>query len=82
GRSLVSVLQLTPNLPLVLWYVNRIISLGWALTFFILAVVAGLLGFVALAGIAAEIAKILFLVFLVLLVVSFIIRAVRGQSVV
>ena len=56
--------------------------LGWALTFFILAIVAGLLVFVALAGIAAEIAKILFLVFLVLLVVSFIIRAVRGQSVV
>jgi uncharacterized membrane protein YtjA (UPF0391 family) len=63
-------------------HAKEAIMLGWALTFFILAIVAGLLGFVALAGIAAEIAKVLFLVFLVLLVVSFIIRAVRGQSVV
>ena len=56
--------------------------LGWALTFFILAVLAGLMGFYALAGVAAAIAKLLFVIFLALLVVSFIIRAVRGQSVV
>ena len=53
--------------------------LGWALTFAILSLVAGLLGFFALA---ASVAKILFLVFLVLLVASFVMRAVRGQSVV
>jgi len=35
----------------------------------------------ALAGLAASIAKILFLIFLVLLVVSFVVRAIRGQSV-
>ena len=58
------------------------VRLGWALLFVILAVVAGALGFFALAGVAASIAKILFLVFLVLLVVSFVLRAVRGQSVV
>ena len=45
--------------------------LGWALTFLVLAIVAGLLGFFALAGIAASIAKILLFVFLVLLVISF-----------
>jgi uncharacterized membrane protein YtjA (UPF0391 family) len=45
--------------------------LGWALTFLVLALVAGLLGFFALAGVAATIAKVLLLVFLVLLVVSF-----------
>src|SRR5256885_8156998 len=45
--------------------------LGWALTFLVLALVAGLLGFFALAGAAAMIAKVLLLVFLVLLVVSF-----------
>jgi uncharacterized membrane protein YtjA (UPF0391 family) len=45
--------------------------LGWALTFLVLALVAGLLGFFALAGVAAMIAKVLLLVFLVLLVVSF-----------
>lgn len=55
--------------------------LGWALIFFLLAVVAGYLGFFGLAGIAASIAKVLFLLFLVLLVVSFITRAMRGKSV-
>jgi uncharacterized membrane protein YtjA (UPF0391 family) len=50
--------------------------------FAILAVVAGALGFFALAGVAASIAKVLFIVFLVLLVVQFVIRAIRGQSVV
>jgi uncharacterized membrane protein YtjA (UPF0391 family) len=54
--------------------------LGWSLTFLILALVAGLLGFAGLAGAAAGIAKILFYVFLVLLVISFLARAMRGQS--
>jgi uncharacterized membrane protein YtjA (UPF0391 family) len=44
--------------------------LGWALTFLLLALVAGLLGFFAPAGLAATIAKLLLLVFLVLLLVS------------
>ncbi len=57
------------------------IVLGWALIFFLLAIVAGYFGFFGLAGMAASIAKVLFLIFLVLLVVSFIVRAVRGRSV-
>ncbi|MBN9320320.1 MAG: DUF1328 domain-containing protein, partial [Caulobacterales bacterium] len=40
------------------------------------------LGFYRASAATGTIAKVLFLVFLVLLVVSFIIRAVRGQSVV
>ncbi len=56
--------------------------LGWALIFFILAVAAGVLGFVALAGVAAAIAKVLFVVFLALLVAGFVVRAIRGESVV
>jgi uncharacterized membrane protein YtjA (UPF0391 family) len=56
--------------------------LGWALIFFLLALAAGVLGFFALAGVAATIAKILFVVFLALLVVRFIVRAIRGESVV
>jgi len=56
--------------------------LGWALTFLILALVAGFFGFFSLAGLAAYIAKVLFLIFLVLLVVSFVMRALRGRSVV
>jgi uncharacterized membrane protein YtjA (UPF0391 family) len=56
--------------------------LGWALTFLILALVAGFFGFFSLAGLAASIAKILFMIFLVLLIVSFVMRALRGRSVV
>ncbi len=56
--------------------------LGWALIFFILAIAAGLLGFFALAGVAAAIAKALFIVFLVVLVATFVVRAIRGESVI
>jgi uncharacterized membrane protein YtjA (UPF0391 family) len=35
-----------------------------------------------MAGLAATIAKVCFVVFLVLLVVGFVVRALRGQSVV
>jgi len=55
--------------------------LGWALIFFIVALISGYLGFFGLAGMAASIAKVLFLIFLVLLVVSFIVRAFSGKSV-
>jgi len=44
----------------------------WAITFAILALVAGVLGFGNLAGSFADIAKILLFVFLVLAVISFI----------
>lgn len=46
--------------------------LNWAVTFFVIAIIAALLGFTSIAGSAIEIAKILFFVFLVLAVVSFI----------
>ncbi len=54
--------------------------LNWALTFFVLAIVAGLLGFFALAGLAAEIAKILLFAFLVLLLISVFSGALRGRA--
>lgn len=44
--------------------------LSWALTFLIVALIAGALGFGGIAGAATGIAKILFLVFGVLFVVS------------
>jgi len=46
--------------------------LGWAITFFIIAVIAAIFGFGGIAGAAAGIAKILFFVFLVLFVLSLI----------
>ncbi len=44
--------------------------LGWALTFLVIALIAGVLGFGVVAGTAASIAKILFVVFLVLFVIG------------
>jgi uncharacterized membrane protein YtjA (UPF0391 family) len=44
--------------------------LGWALTFLLIAVLAGVLGFWALGGVAMTIAKVLFVVFLILFVIS------------
>jgi uncharacterized membrane protein YtjA (UPF0391 family) len=46
--------------------------LNWAVTFFIIAIIAAVLGFTTIAGTAIDMAKILFFVFLVLAVVSFI----------
>ncbi|ABI76729.1 conserved hypothetical protein [Hyphomonas neptunium ATCC 15444] len=62
-------------------YTKETPMLGWALTFFILAIIAALLGFGGIAGAAASIAKILFFVFLALLVITFVARALRGRSI-
>jgi uncharacterized membrane protein YtjA (UPF0391 family) len=55
----------------------------WAITFAILALVAGLLGFGGLAGDFAYIARILLFVFLILFVVSLLFgrRAIDGPVV-
>lgn len=44
--------------------------LGWALTFFVIALIAAALGFGGLAGTAASIGQFLFVVFLILFVVT------------
>lgn len=44
--------------------------LNWAVTFFVIALVAAVLGFTNIAGSAIGIAKLLFVVFLVLAVAS------------
>jgi uncharacterized membrane protein YtjA (UPF0391 family) len=54
--------------------------LGWALTFLVLALIAGLLGFGGIAGVSANIAWIFFVVFLVLTVVAAVARALGGKS--
>ncbi len=46
--------------------------LGWAATFFVIAIVAAMLGFTNIAGSALDIAKILFVIFLVSAIVLFI----------
>jgi uncharacterized membrane protein YtjA (UPF0391 family) len=55
--------------------------LGWALTFLVVALIAGVLGFTSVAGAAMGIAKILFFVFLVLFIVSLVMHLVRGRGV-
>tara|TARA_R110000751_G_scaffold307911_2_gene435245 strand:- start:56805 stop:57050 length:246 start_codon:yes stop_codon:yes gene_type:complete len=54
--------------------------LGWALMFFIIAIVAAVFGFGGIAGAATGIAKIIFFIFIVLLVLSLISNALRGKS--
>lgn len=51
--------------------------LGWAVTFLVIAIFAGVLGFGGIAGTSAGIAKILFLIFIVLFVASLIANAMR-----
>ena len=46
--------------------------LSWAITFLVIALIAGLLGFTSVAGTAIGFAKIVFVVFLILFIVSFV----------
>ena len=52
--------------------------LQWAVTFFVIAIVAALLGFTGIASSAVEIAKILFFVFLILSVLVFFLAKKRA----
>ena len=54
--------------------------LGWALTFLVVALSAGVLGFGGIAAASAEIAKILFVVFLVLFLIATVVHALRGRT--
>jgi uncharacterized membrane protein YtjA (UPF0391 family) len=55
--------------------------LGWAITFLIIALVAGLFGFGFIASASVGIAKILFFVFIVLFVISLVFSSTRGTRV-
>jgi len=55
--------------------------LSWALTFLIVALVAGALGFGGLAGAATGIAKLLFVLFLIAFALSLVgVRRRRGST--
>lgn len=56
------------------------VMLGWAITFFIIAIIAAVFGFGGIAGAATGIAQFLFFVFVALLVISLIANALRGKS--
>lgn len=54
--------------------------LRWAVTFLVIALIAGVLGFGNIAGTSTEIARILFFVFLILFIVAALSNALRGRT--
>lgn len=58
---------------------QEVVMLSWALTFFVVAIVAAVLGFTSIAGAAAGIAKILFFIFLVLTLFALVAGSIRGR---
>lgn len=54
--------------------------LGWAIFFFLLAIVAAIFGFGGVATFAVEIAQILFFVFVVLFLLTLVVHLVRGRG--
>ncbi len=55
--------------------------LSWAITFLVIALIAGVLGFGGIMSTSAGIAKILFVIFIILFIVSLIANAMRGRPV-
>jgi uncharacterized membrane protein YtjA (UPF0391 family) len=53
--------------------------LGWAVTFLIVALIAGVLGFAGVAIVSVEIAKIIFFVAIILFLISAIFGFMRGR---
>lgn len=58
-------------------FITGELMLNWAVTFFVIAIIAALFGFTGIAASAAGIAKILFFVFLVLFVLALLIPKVK-----
>jgi uncharacterized membrane protein YtjA (UPF0391 family) len=52
--------------------------LSWAITFFVLALIAAVFGFTGIAGTAAGIAKVLLFLFVIGFIVSLILHGRRG----
>ncbi len=53
--------------------------LGWAVTFFVIAIIAALLGFTGIAGASIGFAQILFWVFVVLFLLSLLASVLTGK---
>jgi uncharacterized membrane protein YtjA (UPF0391 family) len=54
--------------------------LGWALTFLVLAIIAGLLGFGGVASTSLWIAQVLCFVFLIVFAISLVVHLARGRG--
>jgi len=55
--------------------------LGWALTFFVISIIAAVFGFTGIAGASAYIAKVLLVIFLILFVVSLVVGLSRRNRI-
>lgn len=54
--------------------------LRWAVTFLVIALIAGAMGFGGIAMQSAEIAKILFVVFIILFLIAAVMHALQGRA--
>jgi uncharacterized membrane protein YtjA (UPF0391 family) len=54
--------------------------LSWVVTFFIIALIAGVLGFAGIAGASIEIAKTIFFIAVILFLVSAVVGVARGRT--
>ena len=54
--------------------------LSWALSFLVIAIIAGVLGFRGIAGVATDIARVLFFVFLILFIVGLVVGGWSGPA--
>ena len=54
--------------------------LRWAISFLVLAIVAGVFGFGGIMAVSVDIAKLLFFVFIVLFAISALMHVLRGST--
>ncbi|MCS5597876.1 MAG: DUF1328 domain-containing protein [Alphaproteobacteria bacterium] len=54
--------------------------LGWAISFLIIAIIAGVLGLGGVALLATDIAQLLFFVFIALFIVSALVHVIKGNT--
>jgi len=54
--------------------------LGWALTFLIVALIAGVLGFGGVAAVSVEIAKVIFFIAIALFVIMLVANLMSGRK--
>jgi len=54
--------------------------LGWALTFLVIAIIAGIFGFGGIASTSMGIAQVLFFIFLVGFLITLVLHLVRGRT--
>jgi uncharacterized membrane protein YtjA (UPF0391 family) len=73
GKAKVQILELSPRCPVVA--IGKVLRSGpmtilkWALIFFLVSIVAGILGFTGISAASADVARFLFYVFVVIFLV-------------